>query len=762
MARSTLKLIPGTDLIVTPALNEAGLSQTNLIRFLPDRHNLGLPQKLGGWVAYYNSPIQSTVRSLKSFADLNSVNHLAIGATNELSVLTNGSLSNITPYIYNDNPSPSYTTSSGSSVVKVNDSNITVSNLDYVEFVTPVSVGGLILTGPYNTTFVSSSSYTIASPSTATSTVTNGGSVYAFSSNVGSQVVSCNFKNNGYSVGTSFYIGVSTIVGGINLFGLYTVLSITDADNFTFNSGITASATAGPVSINGGNVNINYYVTGNPQIQGSGFGVVNQSFVNGSISGTILNVASFASGIPLSIGMTISGTGVTVGTTITGFLTGSGGAGTYTVSASQTVSSTAITGTGSYGFGGFGVGVSFSSTLPGFPIVAEDWSLDNFGQDLIACPAGGPIYYWQPDGSFLNAQLLGSQVPLVNDGVFIAMPQRQVVAWGSSFNLQADPLLVRWSDVSDFTSWIGTATNQAGSFRIPTGSKIVTCIQASQQGLIWTDLDLWSMQYIGAPLVYGFNKIGSNCGAISRKCVGQLNNTVFWMSQKQFFMNAGNGPQPMPCPVWDVIYQNLNNGSDANGVPYTQHIRCAVNSQFNEITWYYPSNSSSNGENDSYVKYNMVIQQWDYGSLGRTAWIDQSVLGPPIGSGVDNYLYQHEIGNNAASGTTTVPMNSSFQTGYFEIAEADNIMFVDQIWPDMKWGNYNGSQNATVNITMYGTNYPGDTPITYGPYTMTQQTEYISCRIRSRLVAVNVSSNDIGTFWRLGGIRYRAAPDGKY
>ena len=762
MARSTLKLIPGTDLIVTPVLNEAALSQTNLIRFLPDRNNFGLPQKLGGWVAYYNSPIQSTVRALKGFADLDAVNHLAIGATNELDVLTNGSLSNITPYIYTDNPAPNYTTSAGSSTVTVSDSNITTSNLDYVEFVTPVSVGGIVLTGPYNTTFVSSSSYTITAGSAATSNVSNGGSVYAFTSGSGSQVVSCNFPNHGYSIGTSFYIGVSTSVGGINLFGLYTVLSVTDANNFTFNSGTTATSTAGPVSINAGNVNINYYVTGNPQIQGSGFGVVSQSFVNGSISGTLLTVASFASGVPLSVGMTITGSGIASNTVVTAYGTGRGGAGTYTVSISQTVSSTSITGTGSYGFGGFGVGVSFSSSLPGSPITAEDWSLDNFGQDLVACPAGGAIYYWQPNGSFLNAQLLGSQVPLVNDGIFIAMPQRQVVAWGSSFTLQQDPLLIRWSDVSDFTTWIGTAQNQAGSFRIPTGSKIVTCVQAAQQGLIWTDLDLWSMQYIGAPLVYGFNKIGANCGAISRKCVGQLNNTIYWMSQKQFFMNAGQGPQPMPCPVWDVLFQNLNTGSDANGVPYTQHIRCAVNSQFNEITWYYPSVNSTNGENDSYVKFNMSINQWDYGSLGRTAWIDQSVLGPPIGAGTDNYLYQHEIGNDAASGTQAVAMNSSFQTGYFEIADADNIMFVDQVWPDMKWGTYSGNPNATVQMTFYGTNYPGDTPIVYGPYLMTQQTEYISTRIRARLIAINVSSNDVGTFWRLGGIRYRSSADGKY
>jgi hypothetical protein len=762
MARSTLKLIPGADLIKTPALNEAGLSQTNLIRFLPDRNNLGLPQKLGGWVAYYSSPISSPVRALKGFADLDAVNHLAIGATEELDILTNGNLLKITPYIYTDNINISFTTNTGSAVVTVTDLNITVSNLDYVEFITPVSVGGIILSGPYNTTYVSSTTYTVTASTIASSSVTNGGSVYAFTTAVTSQVVTCTFANHGYNVGDTFYVGVSTSVGGITIYGLYTVLAVIDSSNFTFNSGTAAISNAGPVSINSNQVKVNYYVTGNPTIQGTGYGVVNQTGINGSISGTTLTVTSITSGGPLFVGMTLTGGGVAANTNITAFGTGAGGAGTYTVSVSQTISSTSFTATASYGFGGFGVGVPNSRVLPGNPITVEDWSLDNFGQNLIACPAGGAIYYWQPNGPFLNAQLLSQQVPLVNDGIFVAMPQRQVVAWGSSFYLQQDPLLIRWSDVEDSTTWIATATNQAGSYRIPTGSKIVTCVQAAQQALIWTDLDVWAMQYIGAPLVYGFNKIASNCGAISRKCVGQLNNIIFWMSQKQFFMMTGNGSQTLSCPVWDAIYQNLNQGVDANGVPYTQNIRCAVNSQFNEVTWYYPSINSTNGENDSYVKFNTVLQQWDIGSLGRSAWIDQSVLGPPIGAGTDNYLYQHEVGNDAANGNQTVAMGSSFQTGYFEIADADNIMFVDQIWPDMKWGTYNGANNATVNVTFYATNYPGDTPLVYGPYPMTQQTEYISTRIRARLIAINVSSNDVGTFWRLGGIRYRASADGKY
>ena len=701
MAHSTLKLIPGVDVIKTPTLNEAALSSTNLVRFMPDRNNLGLVQKLGGWVAYFNSAYSSTIRALKGWADLNAVNHLAVGCTASLNVLTGNNNQNITPQTYTTNTSPNFSTTSGSTTVTVIDSGIVASIYDYVDYVTPVSVGGIVLSGPYLIQSAASTTYTITAATAATSTVANGGASYTFSTTSASPVVTAVLNNHGYSVGSQFYVGVATTVGGLTLSGLYIVASVVDANTFTFSAQNTASSTAGPVSINSGNIRSQFYIAVGPQPTGAGFGV------------------------------------------------------------------------GGFGTGGFGVGTAPTAT-PGTAITASDWTLDNFGENLIACPAGGPIYFWSPSGSLQNAQILSGQVPLVNDGIFVAMPQRQVIAWGSSFTLQPDPLLIRWSDVADSTVWIGTATNQAGSYRIPTGSKIVTCIQGPQQGLIWTDLDLWSMQYIGAPLVYGFNKIGSNCGAISRKCVGQMGNTIYWMSQKQFFMNAGQGPQPLPCPVWDVIFQNLKSGNDANGIPYTQHIRCAPNSQFNEIMWFYPS-ANGNGENDSYVKFNTVLNQWDFGSLGRSAWIDQSVLGPPIGAGTDNYLYQHEIGNDAASGTTTTAMQSSMQTGFFSIAEGDNIMYVDQIWPDMKWGTYSGNQNATVNMTLYWTNYAGDPTVSTGSYAgapsnlvssttfpMTQSTEYISCRIRARLIAVSISSNDVGTFWRLGGIRYRAAADGKY
>lgn len=747
MPHATIRLKPGVETNNTPVLNEAAYSSSQLIRFLQERNGLGLAQKLGGWVNYYRSAISSKIRALKGWSDLNAVNHLGIGAESSLNVLTSGNLIDITPETTTTNTAPVFVTTSGSNVVTITDSNApALSTFDYVNFVTPVAVGGLTLYGPYALQSVASTTYTIFASTTATlsantSTNTVAGSfvvgktyqivsvgttdftligasantvgvifnatgvgtgtgtaklvgVYAFQTTSSSSIVTGYFDNHGYSVGSAFDIGVPITLGGITLSGLYTVISTPTANTFTFAASTLATSSVGPTAINSGNAQSVYYIGVGPQALPTGFGV------------------------------------------------------------------------GGYGVGGFGVGVGI--TQPGTPITATDWTLDNFGSYLVACPAGGAIYYYDPNGQLQNAQYVGGNAPLVSSGIFVAMPERQIIAYGSSFTLQADPLLVRWCDVGDFTTWNATATNQAGSFRIPTGSKIVAGIQGPQQGLLWTDLDLWAMQYVGTPLVYGFNKIGSNCGAISRHCVGQLGNNIYWMSQKQFFVMMGSGPQAINCPIFDVIFQNINSA-------YLYKVCCGVNSQFNEITWYYPSASST--ENDSYVKYNVTVDQWDFGTLGRTAWIDQSVLGPPIGAGSDNWIYQHEVGNDAVYNGQTTGMQPSFSTGYFQLNEADNLVFIDQIWPDMKWGTYSGNQNATVYLTINYTNYATDTAtspatsyysgspsnqVTSITFPMTQSTEYISCRIRARFMSFSLSSNDTGTFWRLGGVKYRYQPDGRF
>ncbi len=709
MPHAVLKLVPGTDTQETPALNESsGISQSQLIRFFPDRNGLALVQKTGGWTRFYGVPFPAIVRTLWAWEDLNLNSHLAVGTETveatgsaELAVITNGALDNITPTAALGNVTPDISTISGDSIVTITDATTTgITTYDSVYIATQISIGGIVLFGLYACDpdgFLSPTSYTIQSedilgnplPATSSSTTAV---LPMFTTVSGSVTVTVTLPNYTYAVGNTFPVLVQTVVGGITFYGNYVVQALVDSSNFTIVAGnpATVSATG---TLNGGLARYIY------------------SFGQGVISG---------------------GTGY---------------------------------GIGAYGSGGYGTGTAITPST-GTAIDANDWTLDNWGEILIACPDRTfdtnatpfqPIYKW--DDGAATATVISAAPPL-NDGIFVAMPQRQIVAWGSTQTGIQDPLLINWCDVNNFNQWIALATNQAGSYRIPKGSRIVGAVQGPQQAIIWTDIDVWSMQYIGPPYVYSFNEIGTGCGLIGRKAAASVNGVYYWMGPSQFYTLGGSGVVPLPCPVWDAIFQNLDVSIDpTTGVSNTQKIRVAVNSRFGEIQWFYPSISGGTGEIDSYVKYNIYIGAWDYGTLGRTAWVDQSVLGPPIGADPSSLLlYQHETSNDADG----QPMASFFQTGYFALAEGDFQTFVDLVWPDMKWGQLSQAQTATVQISFYVVGYPGDTPTVFGPYSVTKATEYFNTRLRGRLVSIRISSQDLGSFWRTGAIRYRFAQDGKF
>jgi hypothetical protein len=309
---------------------------------------------------------------------------------------------------------------------------------------------------------------------------------------------------------------------------------------------------------------------------------------------------------------------------------------------------------------------------------------------------------------------------------------------------------VRWCDQEDFFNWTVTSTTQAGSFRIPTGSMIVGGLQTRNYACLWTDLDLWSMEYIAPPLVFSFNKIAGNCGLIGKHAMTQLAGNVYWMGKSNFFSMTGNGVQPIPCTVWDVAFQNLDTDNQTKCI-------AASNTPFNEVIFFFPSESGGTGEPDRYVKYNTMENSWDYGSLGRTAWIDQSVLGKPIGASPSSLIFSHETGYDA----DTQAMTASFTTGYWVISEGQEYGFVDFVIPVFKYGTIAGSPGAEIMVTLLATDYPGDTPREYGPYVVTSSTQFINCRLRGRQMAIKVETTDTGSFWRLGAVRFRVAIDGR-
>lgn len=759
MPHASLKLIPGVDTTKTPALNEAAVSQSNCIRFLPDAGGQSYAQKIGGWEAYYGSPMATPVRALKAWEDLNTNLYLGIGCETGLFSILNGSnIENISPKTTTHSTvtlNMSYTT--GASYITVNDTNSLTNPFSYVSIYPVISAGGVILAGPYAVAvtytadqfaidsgstplYNSSQAATISNASPAVVTVASApstGTVVVFTTT--------GTLPTGLSPNTPYFVintGPSATQFNVATTPTGTPINTTSAGSGTHTAifpGQTAYFSTTSVSST-----ISVLFPNHGYVVGQEFGVTVPVSVGGvTLSGTYVITAITNTNNFQFIANNIASS------TASAFENNDLGYFVYYYSAPPSYPATAY-GDGSYSsgyYGGVGVG---STTVPGTDISATDWTLDNWGNTLVACPANGPIFVWTPQNVVQNASYLLA-APIASSGIFVAMPARQIVAYGSTFTSVQDPLLIRWCDVENYNVWVADTTNQAGSYRIPTGSRIISGMQAMQQGLFWTDIDLWAMQYVGYPLVYGFNKIGSNCGLISQKAAGQFNNSIYWMSQKNFFQLTMQGIQPLTCPIWDVVFQNL----DLDNV---DKIRCAPNTAFNEIFWFYPSITGGTGEVDSYVKFNTTLQQWDFGSFGRTAWIDQSQLGSPIGAGVDKFLYQHEIGNSANG----APLPASFTTGYFAVQDGDQMTFLDQIWPDMKWGQYSDPQSATVYVTINSVNYPGDTPISYGPYAMTKQTQYISTRVRGRLFSITVESTDANSFWRLGNIRYRVAPDGKY
>jgi hypothetical protein len=672
MPWESIKLVPGLNTGFTQTLRAAGYSATALVRF-----KNGLVQKLGGWAKYYANSVGTVPRALHAYQDLNSTDRVVVGGTTKLYDLASSALRNITPQQITTSVAESFDTTSGSAVVQIDDAEVgTVTAYNAVTFLTPVAVGGLVLHGTYQiTNYISATAYTITASANATGNVTNGGAVPTFTTASGSATVTVTLVAHGLAAGEEVVFHISTTVGGVTISGRYVVQTVPTADTFTITTTTSASSTAGPTSMNGGEASFLYHVTIGPQATGGAYGA------------------------------------------------------------------------GLYGAGTYGKGAALSATA-GTDITVTDWSLDNWSELLIACAENGGLYWWSAATGYQNAQLL-SPAPIYNTGAFVSMAEQVVMAYGSttyaSIGEYHDPLLVRWCNTGDFFTWSALAT-----FRIPTGSACIGGAATPQRNLIWTDVELWSVDFIGPTMGYGFNKIGSNCGLIAKHAHAQLSGVVYWMSPSNFFAMSGNGVSAIPCTVWDDVFQDLD-------TTYQSLCFAAPNTAFSEICWYYPSASGAYGYCDKYAKLNTMTGEWDSGTLQRNAWVDRTVLNNPIGITNGGLIYNHESGYDADG----MPLEASFETGYFAINEGEDIAFVDRIFPDFKWGTAGGDEDAIINITVKTVMHSGETPKTYGPFAVTKASPYISKRFRARYVAFIMSSSDLGSFWRLGDVKMRYAIDGR-
>lgn len=645
-------------------------------------------QKLGGWAALNLTPIVGIGRGLHVWADLMGNAYLAVGTDQRLQLFFGGLIYDITPIRLTTNAAPAFSTVMGTPTVTIHDTGNGSTVGDWVEVNVPVSVGGLIIQGFYQVqTVIDADHYTITAAGNATSTVVNGGAVPLFTNVAASANVTVTLANHGLSTGSVFTVQVATTVAGITM-GAYTSYLVTSVvDANNFVIQPGAIGTGGSASENGGDAQLLYLVP----------------------SGLVSAIAAVGYGI------------------------GDYGAGDYGIS------------------GGGGSAITLPLRL---------WFLDNWGQDLIGNYTGSPIFVWVPPEAPGNVALAinttnfpgAADPPATVNGCFVSMPQQILVAWGCDpvGGGTQDPNLVRWCDVADFTDWLATAANQAGSYRIPTGSRIVGGLQGPSFGVLWTDIDVYLMQYVQPPLVFGFTKISGGNGLLAPHGCGILGNKVFWVSANDFFVFDGGSAQAIPCTVWDKFFNNLN-------TEQKDKICCACNSVFGEVYWYYPS-ASGNGEVDSYVKVSVNEGWvWDYGTLDRTAWSDTSALGMPIGSDASGLLQQHEVSNDANG----QPMSFFAQSGFLSISDGTMLTFIDRIIGDFLITGGTAPNNR-VFVSIIVQDYQSDATITYGPFPWSSEgPPYSIVRARGRVVAVRIEGYDPGIFARVGGVRYLGAPAGR-
>jgi hypothetical protein len=444
---------------------------------------------------------------------------------------------------------------------------------------------------------------------------------------------------------------------------------------------------------------------------------------------------------------------------------GDGGAATVAAYQINIGLDTVVLGSGwSAGFWGRGTWSSAADvSVPGANL--RLWSQDNFGENLVFNVRGGGIYYWTVSGGVTSrgvniTSLTNQSAPVIANQVLVSERDRHVVAFGcdpeSNPGVQ-DPLIIRFSSQESVTDWQTRADNTAGELRIGTGSYIVGAVQTKQQVVVFTDIAMYTMQYIGPPYTFGLTEVSSNISIAGQNAAISTGDFVYWMGTGQFYMYNGTVTQ-MPCPVKEYVFSDIN-------IYQLAKVAAASNAAFAEIWWFYPSATSE--VNDKYVVFNYESNIWYYGTMSRTAWQDNAFAGLPIAAAQDGYLYYQESGLNDGSGNVPVPLNAYIESSDVDIGAGDQFMFASRIIPDITFRN--STTEPTATFTIKARNYPGgnyfgtsnNSVVSTATVPVQLFTEQSFIRVRGRSVALRVESNQVNTAWRLGSPRLDVRPDGR-
>ena len=416
-------------------------------------------------------------------------------------------------------------------------------------------------------------------------------------------------------------------------------------------------------------------------------------------------------------------------------------------------------------WGDGGWGSAADTSVPGAQL--RLWSVDNYGEDLFFCVRNGGVFYWDESlglnvrGSALEDLSGANKAPTIARVVMTSDRDRHALAFGCDDEFSPgvqDPLLIRFSAQEDITDWETRADNTAGSLRISSGSGIVTAIKTRQQILVFTDVSLHAMQYIGPPFTFGLTELSVNLTIAGPNAAAAVNDAVFWMGEGDFFVYDGR-VRKLPCTVKEYVFSRLD-------ISQAQKITAAHNPEHSEVWWFYQSTGAS--QNDSYVVFNYEQNIWYYGTVSRTAWQQRGIFGFSIGAATDGYLYYHEVGISDGSTNPSSAIASYIESSPVDIGEGDQFMFADKMLPDITFRNSTGTPSVTM--TLKARNYPGgdylakeeDNPVTRTATVPVEQfTREIDLRLRGRALSLRIESDNRETSWRLGKPRLRVRTDGR-
>jgi hypothetical protein len=477
---------------------------------------------------------------------------------------------------------------------------------------------------------------------------------------------------------------------------------------------------------------------------------------------------------------------VTMLTSATGTTSGTGSA---TVKPYVTVGP--LVSTFGYGWGSGNWGNSTwgtPRTVTNTEIDAGQWSLDNYGQNLIATIKGGKTFQWNPNagqGVDTRATVVPNN-PTATTLTRVSDRDRHLIHFGTETiigdPLSLDEMFIRFSSQEDIEDYIATSTNTAGTFRIDNGSKIVSCAKGKDYILVISDEAAYTMQFVGPPFTFSIRQVGSNCGAVSLHSSVFVEGSVFWMGNSGNFFQYDGTVKTLECDVENFVFQT---GGGNLGINFAngELVFASHNSKFNEITWFYPTAGSN--IIDRSVTYNYQNGTWTTGTLARTTYEDNTVFEYPIATKFLNnstpntptingvtqggsYVFEHEVGVNEILNltsvlTTTLAITSYIETGDFDMdidGDGEYFIKVKKFIPDFKY------LDSNIKITLNFKAYPADTTqlqgkTTVGPFTVTSTTDKVDTRARGRLASVRLETDTVDANWRYGVFRFDLQPDGK-